>query len=164
MIAFMGIDPGREGAWALVDRDGRGLWVEDLPYVSNRLDTHALLRTWRLQMGSELSDVRAAIEHPLAYVNQSPTFNLTSGINYGQLVGALAVCGIAFEEVMPAAWKSKVGLNADKEKSRLKAIQAYPHFARELQFKKNDGRAEALWLGEFERRKTLRIRVPREGD
>lgn len=164
MTTFLGIDPGKQGAWGLIAENGNGLWVEDLPYIANRLDIHALLGAWRMQMGEDLSSVRAAVEHPLAFVNQSPTFNLTSGTNYGQVLGALAVCGIAFEEVMPNAWKSKMGLNSDKERSRLRAIQAYPQFARELQFKKNDGRAEALLLGEFERRKTLRIRVPREGD
>lgn len=161
---FLGIDPGREGAWALVDRDGRGLWVEDLPYADNELNVRSLAHAWGMQVGPDPAGVAVAIEYPLAFVNQSPTRNLVSGINYGVIKAGLLLQGYPVEEVKPSAWKARMGLNSDKEKSRARALKAYPEFERELRFKKDHGRAEALLIAEWCRRKRLGLRVARELD
>ncbi len=69
---------------------------------------------------------------------------------------ALAVAlGLPLETTTPASWKRKMGLptGADKDASRLLAMRLFPGLEAELRRKKDNGRAEALLLAEWGRRR-----------
>ncbi len=51
--------------------------------------------------------------------------------------------------VTPSIWKKHYGLDADKEKSRLKALQLFPKSAAFFAKKKDHNKAEASLLASF---------------
>lgn len=56
-------------------------------------------------------------------------------------------------QVTPQAWKKMFGLlGKDKEASRLKAIELFPHYEQFLSRKKDHDRAEAILIAEYARR------------
>jgi hypothetical protein len=60
----------------------------------------------------------------------------------------IAACGIPFTIIMPAKWKPAVGVptGADKEASRLRALQLFPA---NLARKKDHARSDAMLLAYF---------------
>jgi crossover junction endodeoxyribonuclease RuvC len=73
------------------------------------------------------------------------------GCSYGATKMALAACGIPYTVVAPAKWKPAVGIQtgADKEQSRLRALQLFPDQAANLTRKKDHARADAMLLAYF---------------
>jgi len=70
------------------------------------------------------------------------------GAAYGAAIGVISALAIPLHLVSPARWKRHYGLDADKERSRARAIQFWPasrHFTR----KKDHGRAEAALLARY---------------
>jgi hypothetical protein len=51
--------------------------------------------------------------------------------------------------ITPGVWKKHYGLDADKEKSRLKALQLFPESAAFFAKKKDHNKAEASLLAKF---------------
>jgi hypothetical protein len=157
---FLGIDPGKSGAWALTLGDGTPIWVADLPYVDNLLDIRALTGEWRRLLGETPGEtVTVAIEHPLARSMESPSGHLTSGINFGALRASCLLSGMVLFTPLPATWKQRMGLTANKETSRLMAQQLFPTMNPFLKRKMDEGRAEALLLAEWRRRMEHRIKT-----
>ena len=72
---------------------------------------------------------------------------------YGVWLGIVAALSVPVEFVTPQCWKKYYNLGPDKEASRAAALQLFPSQANELKLKKHHGRAEALLLAEFLRRK-----------
>ena len=141
MSLFLGIDPGRKGALALVDSETLRATCTDMP------DTTANLHNFI----AGLPIIKLAIlEKPFCGPVMSRRTISVMFEQYGVLRGALQWRDIPFIEVQPAKWKASLGLSKDKGASRDKAGQIFPDDAAQFARVKDDGRAEAAlmaWWG-----------------
>ena len=78
------------------------------------------------------------------------------GVGYGIYKGILAALDIPFQEVSPIRWKREFSLDKDKAKSIQAAKQLFPKESTQL-LKSKDGRAEALLLAEYARRRNTGV-------
>ncbi|MGL4498487.1 MAG: hypothetical protein ACRCU2_05435 [Planktothrix sp.] len=97
------------------------------------------------------------IENVHAMPGQGVTSMFSFGMGYGIWLGIIAALSIPVEFVTPQTWKKHYSLGSDKESSRVTALQLFPSQSENLKLKKHHGRAEALLLAEFLRRKLLTI-------
>ncbi|MFM6207166.1 hypothetical protein, partial [Planktothrix sp.] len=95
------------------------------------------------------------LESVHAMPGQGVSSMFSFGLGYGVWLGIVAALNVPIEFVTPQAWKKYYSLGPDKEASRVKALQLFPSQASELKLKKHHGRAEALLLAEYLRRKLL---------
>jgi crossover junction endodeoxyribonuclease RuvC len=171
----MGIDPGKTGALAMRSLDG--LWRGvDCPLVETSTKTRKSKTTGKVTttvkkesspvlMAELIRDVMEAAVHKdarfVVYVEkvsampgQGVTSMFSFGRNFGQWEGAVAALGCEIHYVTPQRWKKVMLADAPKgkEASRMKALQLFPYLAAELKRKKDNGRAEALLIGEYGRR------------
>lgn len=165
---WVGIDPGLSGAIAFIG--SRGAHVDDTPTVVVRgkrqvsapamvelLDPYGRPELAALGDPDAVFDVRAVIEQVSCRPGQQVVGVLHSGYNAGIWEGILAASQTAYQLVVPQHWKrfapggSLIGM--EKDASRLRAIQLFPSLAGRLARKKDDGRAEALLLAEWLRRR-----------
>jgi crossover junction endodeoxyribonuclease RuvC len=146
---IVAIDPGKTGAIAHLDDDGRFCCVEDMPAVGKMVDAAGLasfIRGAGNRFGST-NAIRVIVEHVGAMPGQGVTSMFSFGVSFGITLGVVATLRLPLELVRPAVWKRDMGLSRDKEASRLKALQLFPDAADMLKRKKDEGRAEALLLG-----------------
>lgn len=154
MSAFrltFGIDPGLTGAVVTL-LDGVAGPMIDMPTQRvgdwGEIDARALALFIREQ--------RAA--HPGAYVSACiekvgamPGDGGTSAFRFGETSGAikaiLSVLGIPCTRAIPAVWKRSFGLTGQpKDAARVQAIRRFPEVSEQLKRKKDNGRADALWI------------------
>lgn len=117
MMRVLGIDPGRRGALALVDVDGRiVIGARAMPvviidrYTIPDLDT---IVAWLAELGG--AD-RLAIERQWARGGQetagrnSPSAAFQAGAGYGALLALTRRLGLPVSLVAPASWQAAAGL------------------------------------------------------
>lgn len=149
MKAYVAFDPGLSGAWGAVDLNGKYIACGDLPSEDKIIDTNAV---W-----DEVSNATRGMDRFFAIeqVNAMPGQGVTSMFTFG---GAYMAC-IAIAQrsrdpwmlVRPRAWKKDMGLTADKDESLALGRHLFP--TAPLTRKKDNGRAEALLIAEWLRRK-----------
>lgn len=149
---FIGIDPGATGAIASLSPTG--ITFIDCPTIKQNGKT----KPNPTLMASELSQLVTPnsiiiIENVHAMPNQGTVSMFSFGMGYGVWLGIIAALNIPVEFVTPQCWKKYYNLGPDKEASRAAALQLFPSQANELKLKKHHGRAEALLLAEYLRRK-----------
>lgn len=136
-MIILGIDPGRNGALAIFDKNERSVRCIDMPDTTAAL--HALL--------SDLPQIAFAVLEKPFYPH---TIGITNAVKiaeaFGTLKGALAWLDIAAYEVRPHEWKAALNLTSSKSASREKAGQIFPDGADQWARVKDDGRAEAALL------------------
>ena len=162
---YVGIDPGKTGCVAKITECG--VIFTD----AEELDLHLLGQY--LTMESALpNDVFVLIEkaqvmpkirrrRTTAGIIEEPSgqgavgmFNY--GIGYGKYLGMLESLQISHAEIHSISWKKEFSLiHQPKERSIQVAIQLFPQTADRLKRKKDHGRAEALLIAEYARRKNM---------
>jgi len=144
-MRIIGIDPGVEGAFALLE-DNELCNVWDIPTYGDgakrRLNVHYFACLIRNQNAHW-----AFIERAQAMPGQGSS----SGFLYGRVTGALEaavmLCALPLELVEASKWKKHFGLKGgDKEASRLKALMLFPQAGEMLARKKDHQRAEAALI------------------
>lgn len=119
---IIGIDPGVYGAMvSIVDSDVG--YMTGLPYLGNDLLATSLaitLRELQQNPAGENHVVVAYIEKPFVMPKQSGQDLIM--INFGRILAAMEILGIAYEVVLPRAWKSKVlaGMDWQNKKTTTK--------------------------------------------
>ena len=151
---IIGIDPGKTGAIASV-LASEGALVDDMPILGKRVNACEIFDM--LEHMKITYDAVAFIERAQAMPKQGVSSTFNYGVGYGILLGVLQALKIPIsQEVSPRVWKQEFGLiGTDKEASRSKAVCLFPGLAGELKLKKHHGRAEALLIAEYGRRKEL---------
>jgi crossover junction endodeoxyribonuclease RuvC len=137
----LGIDPGISGAWAMLTAAGELLRVADIP-VANNMVAGAVL-------AGELTGYNfsyAVIERVGAMPGQGVSSMFRFGMATGIVTGVLAALGISILHVAPTVWKKHFNLSADKEASRMRAIEQWPKHAASFARKMDHGRAEAALI------------------
>lgn len=151
MTTYVGIDPGRHGAFAILDESGDLESVVDLPTVGAEpvaADVAALLTAI-----DDSSRLFVALEEPFVMTPRASL--LTQGIGYGILLGVVGALGCRHVRIPPKQWKASCGIEmgghlSQAEKKQLsldRATELWPHSAHNWSRKKDDGRAEAAMIG-----------------
>lgn len=150
-MIYIGIDPGlRSGAIGAVDHDGKFVGVADIPAIENRIDARAL-KSLILRMTVPGDDYLICIEQ----VWTLPKQGVASSGRFMRAFGGIgAVAEILCDKVLyvpPQVWKKAMNVTSFKEDSLVVARLAFPQAI--LKLKKDHGKAEALLLSEYARRK-----------
>jgi hypothetical protein len=144
MALYIGIDPGKTGAIAVMDADDMSVRVYDMPGTIE--EKRAIL--------SEIGSVRCAwIEKPFFPRMIGIKNAVTIAQAYGEMKACLFFAGVPTNEVPPAAWKKHFGLSTDKDASRAYASSVFPDQSHLWARKKDDGRAEAVLIAYYGWRK-----------
>jgi Holliday junction resolvasome RuvABC endonuclease subunit len=144
-MKVVGIDPGIVGGWAIVTTDGDLLAAGDLPVAgagAQRMVSGPLLR----DIVAEHQPSRAVVEQVSAMPKQGVSSSFKFGRAVGVAEGVMDGMGVSISWVTPGRWKKAMGLGADKEASRQKAIRRWPGMASLFARKKDHGRAEAALI------------------
>ena len=156
MSAFLGIDPGKEGAFAIVSPDGKAR-VFDMPVatVGKRkcIDENAVLEMFASADLHPAKITFAVIEKVWGIKGQGAGSAFNFGAGYGLIRGMLLAHGHRWDAVPPQRWKKSIMSGpTGKDAARLQARRMWPALADQLKLKKHDGRAEALLIAEYARR------------
>ncbi len=162
MKVFIGIDPGKDGAMAILGyRDtpilvpfGESEYADEL----RRLDP---LRS--VETGAECLAVHGAIpgeafcvvEHVSAMPGQGVTSCFSFGQNFGFILGLLRAFRISYQLVRPQKWKKEFSCTSDKNTSIAVAQRMFPGVDLRRTprcTKPHDGICEALLMAEYARR------------
>jgi crossover junction endodeoxyribonuclease RuvC len=154
-MRFIGIDPGLDGAAAMISDAGAVLSVFDTPtlLVGKGGKRDYDLRTMRAWLGAFSPwDCDVAIEHQQAFPGQGVTSMFSLGRGYGLWLGLLAGLGMSYSPISPVRWRKAMldGMPKGKDTGRLRAMQLFPQAS--LSRKRDHGRADALLLAEYFRR------------
>ena len=141
-MIYLGIDPGRSGAFALFDKNELTVQTFDMP--PTLAGVHELI--------AGLPVIRGAMVEKPYYPHMIGTKNVAAiAENYGALKSALLWRDIPTFDVTPSTWKRALNLGPYKDESRNRASQFFPGNADQWARKKDDGRAEAAliaWYGQ----------------
>lgn len=162
---YLGVDPGKKGAWALLDAGGNLQAVEPLPYLGDRLDVIGLKDQWvdRIGEGGSWLSYKVAANFEMPLVVQDQSGGQKSFINLGILIAVATLCGATITMPAPHIWKGKMNLSKDKSASVRLAVDLWPSWREKFVGPRGgllDGNAEAALLAEHRRRAELRIRTP----
>jgi crossover junction endodeoxyribonuclease RuvC len=152
----VGIDPGLDGALAVIGPDGVEVFVA--PTIGGgragrrRPDAAAMA-----QLLAGLRVELAVVEAVGAMPKQGVTSTFTFGVGFGIWQGVLAALGVPYQLVAPQAWKKAVlaGTARDKAAAIAFARRRFPGvslLATPRSRVAHDGVADALCLAEFARR------------
>jgi crossover junction endodeoxyribonuclease RuvC len=147
-----GIDPGLDGAIALVSEDLAKIVVLDMPTFAIKGSGKTKRRTFDLYQLAQWMDLhaasikRAVIEEPSARPGEAPSSAFKFGFGCGLAQTIVAAHFIPVTLASPARWKRAMGLSADKDDSRRLASRLVPRHSHLWPLKKHDGRAEAVLL------------------
>lgn len=151
MVKYIGIDPGRDGAIAIVsDKD-----VFD--YTTMMMGGKDLLLrsiyNW-LSLNTTKSEAVACIENVHAMPGQGVTSMFNFGFVTGAIHGILASLAIRYHLVTPQAWKKEIltGTAKDKKAAIDYCLRAYPGInllATPKSRVPHSGLADAICIAEF---------------
>lgn len=160
---YVGIDPGLGGAIAGFLSTGQ-VFMEDTPTIkiksgkSNKQQidlsvASSMLRRLNRHAREEDTPIHVVLEKVGAMPGQGVTSMFNFGMGYGMWQGILAALEIPYTLVHPATWKKVMMPDATKEKdaSILRVCQLFPKTGRDLNRKKDHGRADALLLAAYGR-------------
>ena len=147
--AWVGIDPGKSGAMAVIWND-ETLQPTLIEYTGPRCyeaNFHDLAAY----------GVRIVVERLFARPGKlsSAKANFELGRCMGELETMLSMCGIPFQEVTPQAWQKEFGVSGDKQTHIDCVKRLFPGVSlkrSEKCVKDFDGYADALLMAEYARR------------
>lgn len=143
-MIYLGIDPGKKGALAILDATGPKIWAFDKEAYLTVIQLYAPL------------GLRCCLEKVHAMPKQGVASTFSFGESYGWLKGILDANSVSYQEIPPERWKKEFGLNTDKKKSIEVCRQLFPEAdlrPNERSRVGSDGMAEALLMAEYARRK-----------
>ena len=145
MKTYIGIDPGKSGALALLTEDGQCTVV---PFNESAY-------TAILKAASGPSSV-CCLEKVGAMPGQGVVSMFNFGHNLGYIEGLLQAFDIPYQLVPPQTWKKEFCVTSDKNTSIEVCRKLFPYVSllpTERSRKPSDGMAEAMLLAEYARRR-----------
>ena len=113
--AYVGVDPGMNGALAVLAVDGAVISCIQLPILSagvrgrSELDAGHLLKNLQV-LQADWDIVVCAVEHQQPFPGQGVVAVGTLMLNYGQILGMIACLGWSLVKPIPTRWKGDLGL------------------------------------------------------
>lgn len=137
---YLGIDPGKSGALALVDCDGFA--AGHYPLSATERDV------WDWIVARAPTINAAVLERVHAFPGQGRTSIFTFGASYGFCRALLVAAELRFELASPAKWQRALGCRSkgDKRVTKAKAQELFPNVAI------THAVADAYLLAEYARR------------
>jgi crossover junction endodeoxyribonuclease RuvC len=158
MKIYIGIDPGLSGAIAVIDEHGKVVSLNDTPTLAvkkGKGTKHVYVESAMATLleGGLRHDSIVILENVHAFPGQGVTSMFSLGVGVGIWRGIIAALKLPVEFVEPAVWKRAMGIptGSDKSVSIVHAAQLFP--GADLKRKKDHGRADALLIAEYSRRK-----------
>jgi crossover junction endodeoxyribonuclease RuvC len=143
-MIYVGIDPGKKGALAIIYEDGTHKEI-----VFNEDDyLYELLSLPKMK-------TKCAVEYVHAMPGDGRSGAFTFGDNFGFIRGLLKALRLPYELVAPQKWKKEFSVTADKNTSIEVAQRLFPGTdfrATDRCRKLHDGKCEALLIAEYARR------------
>lgn len=160
MKVFVGIDPGKDGALAVLGyREAPILVPFGEPEYANQLRRIAPFFIATGAEGAEGAveqrETFAVVEHVSAMPGQGVTSCFSFGRNFGFILGLLTAFRIPYELVRPQKWKKVFSCTSDKNTSIEVAQRMFPGVDLRRTprcAKPHDGICEALLMAEYARR------------
>lgn len=158
MRYYIGIDPGLSGAIVGINENGELEAFNDTPIITLRNGKKSKTDYLPSKMVESLRQYKNKPHHVfLESVHSMPHEGVSSvfgfGKGFGLWIGILAALEMPHTFVTPQAWKKvMMAGQGDKDASRLRALELFPHLLNILGRKRDHNRAEALLLAEFGRR------------
>ena len=154
MLIF-GIDPGISGAISIF-KNNKFVEVLDMPtMIDGKKNKRQVNGAQFAHIIKEYSngydgEMNVVVEQ----VNAMPGQGVTSMFNFGQSFGVIkGVCSalnIPIYFVRPLKWKKYFDLiKTNKDASRTKAIQIYPHISDKISRKKDSNKADAILIASY---------------
>ena len=155
-MLIIAIDPGIKGAICIF-KDGEILDVFDMPIMpvgkknkSQVNGSQVFNEIQRAISNYNNKDIRVVIEQVSAMPGQGVTSMFNFGQSYGVLKGIFSAMQLPIDFVSPVKWKRFFNLlNAQKDSSRTKAIEFFPHISSKLSRKKDSNKADAILIASF---------------
>lgn len=149
---FVGVDPGKKGAWAVIRMCADGTqnvyaraWDDDLfPQDMNRISA---------EFGSE--NVFCIVENVHSLPKEGVKSAFSFGKSCGYIEGVLRALQIPYQTVIPQKWKKEWSLTNDKKQSIETCKKLYPSLslrASERCRTDSDGLAEAALIATWGKR------------
>jgi len=159
MIIY-GVDPGASGAIAMLNNNDlvtvidMPTRVEGITKQTRRVDAAGLADEVRRMRGLVGVDGEICIiEKVSAMPGQGVSSMFSLGFAAGVAEAVFVALGIRVEYVSPKQWKKEFGLGSDKSQSRGRASLLFPGSAGTWSRVKDDGRAEAVLMALYGKRK-----------
>ncbi len=154
-MIYIGIDPGLSGAVAVLDSEGRLLWVEDVPTMKpGKKPVYDVAGMAGLLLRS--GEATACLEQAQGMPGQGITSTFHIGEGFGIWRGILAAFEIPLLTVRPSVWQRAMfrGIatgNTTKEKSVILSMQLFPEIrlVPEGCRKPKDGRSDAALIARY---------------
>ena len=155
-MLIIGIDPGITGSICFFE-DGKIIDVVEMPNMAegkkNKRQVNGAQiyhEIYKRIKNIEKKDIKVVIEQVAAMPGQGVTSMFNFGQSFGVLKGICAAMQIPMYFVRPAKWKKYFNLiNSEKDASRTKAIEIFPHFSTQLSKKKDSNKADAILISSF---------------
>ena len=155
-MLIIGIDPGITGSICFFE-DGKIIDVVEMPNMAegkkNKRQVNGAQIYYEISKrikNVEKKNIKVVIEQVAAMPGQGVTSMFNFGQSFGVLKGICAAMQISMYFVRPAKWKKYFNLiNSEKDASRTKAIEIFPHFSTQLSRKKDSNKADAILISSF---------------
>ena len=155
-MLIIGIDPGITGSICFFE-DGKITDVVEMPNMAEGKKNKRQVNGAQIYheiskriKNLEKKDIKVIIEQVAAMPGQGVTSMFNFGQSFGVLKGICAAMQIPMYFVRPAKWKKYFNLiNSEKDASRTKAIEIFPHFSAQLSRKKDSNKADAILISSF---------------
>lgn len=146
-MIYIGIDPGKKGAYA---------WYTDGVMRVRQWDDNYFVQDMHLLATMDDRPV-ACVEKVGAMPGQGTVSMFSFGQSFGFILGVLTAFGIPYQLVPPRKWKAEYGLlNTQKQASVDVAKRLFPEVSflpTERCRKESDGMSDAVLMAEYARRK-----------
>ena len=155
-MLIIGIAPGITGSICFFE-DGKIIDVVEMPNMAEGKKNKRQVNGAQIYheiskriKNLEKKDIKVIIEQVAAMPGQGVTSMFNFGQSFGVLKGICAAMQIPMYFVRPAKWKKYFNLiNSEKDASRTKAIEIFPHFSAQLSRKKDSNKADAILISSF---------------
>ncbi len=146
-MIYIGIDPGKSGAFAVIDTTGHKTRVDVFSWDNKKF----------IEELGEISFIGAVccVEKVGAMPGQGVTSMFNFGKSVGYIEGVLETLGIPYQLVPPQKWKKEYSLGSDKKQSIEVCKRLFPDVSLRRTEKcttDNPDMAEALLMAEYARR------------
>lgn len=155
MTWYIGIDPGQTGGLALVGAQGGLHEVVQMPAIDGEVDGASVARKIKSWSGYPQGDdeVKVILEQVGSMPGQGIASTFKFGKSFGLMIGCVQTLGLPLIRVTPQKWKQEFALiKKDKDASRHKATEMWPHMAHQWPRKKDNGLTDAALIAEYGRR------------
>ena len=174
MLTYIGIDPGKNGAVAVLRSHGNKVWTAEVHDTPNKSGEEKDAKNRGYDEKGMAALMRGIVTDHESYAcmervnsqdHDGHVGAFSSGYGWGLWRGILATLKVPCELVDPRKWKNDQGLpfcadyDQRKEKARALAQRYFPDLAAtHLSRKKDHDRAEALLIAHWWRKKHVWIR------